>query len=102
MLITHSAIMPRSKKETQADIQQRTMEKMQTKIVQLTQAMQGLLAQQNTATREKDEEEQSDHEDDANPFAVLRGNWPTAQPVQLNERWIGVSSSRFQNFMEPK
>lgn len=52
MLITHSAIMPRSKKETQADIQQRTMEKMQTKIVQLTQAMQGLLAQQNTATRE--------------------------------------------------
>ena len=39
--------MPRAKKETQAEITQRTMEEMQTQLAQLTQAMQGLLAQRN-------------------------------------------------------
>lgn len=39
--------MPRQKKETQAEIQQRNMEEMQAQIAQLSQAMQRLLAQRN-------------------------------------------------------
>uniref|UniRef100_A0A0D2ZSC5 CCHC-type domain-containing protein n=2 Tax=Brassica oleracea var. oleracea TaxID=109376 RepID=A0A0D2ZSC5_BRAOL len=63
--------MPRAKKETQAEITQRTMEEMQTQLAQLSQAMQGLLAQRNAATPvEEQDDEQSDHDDDANPFAV--------------------------------
>lgn len=81
--------MPRAKKETQAEIQQRTMEEMQAQITQLTQAMQGLIAQHNNpaAIDREDDGEQSEHDADANPFAVLGGNRPRAQPVQLNERW---------------
>ncbi|KAG2323169.1 hypothetical protein Bca52824_016382 [Brassica carinata] len=80
--------MPRAKKETQAEITQRTMEEMQTQLAQLTQAMQGLLAQCHPAlVNQQDNEEQSDHEDDANPFAVLGESRNRAQPVQLHKRW---------------
>ncbi|XP_013669317.2 uncharacterized protein LOC106373730 [Brassica napus] len=80
--------MPRAKKETQAEITQRTMEEMQTQIAQLTQAMQGLLVQRNAAAPvEEQDDEQSDHDDDAHPFAVLGENRQRAQPAQLNERW---------------
>ena len=78
---------PRAKKETQAEIQQRTMEEMQTQIAQLTQTMQGLNAQRNAAPTEEHDEEQSDHEDNANPFAFLGGNQRQAPPIQLNEQW---------------
>uniref|UniRef100_A0A0D3AAS4 CCHC-type domain-containing protein n=1 Tax=Brassica oleracea var. oleracea TaxID=109376 RepID=A0A0D3AAS4_BRAOL len=80
--------MPRAKKETKAEITQRTMEEMQTQIAQLTQAMQGLLAQRNAAAPvEERDDEQSDHDDDAHPFAVFGANRQRAQPAQLNERW---------------
>ena len=81
--------MPRAKKETQAEITQRTMEEMHTQLAQLTQAMQGLLDQHNPAAApvEAHDDDQSDQEDDANPFAVLGGNRDRAQPVQPNERW---------------
>ena len=79
--------MPRAKKETQAEITQRTMEEMQTQLAQLTQAMQGLLAQRDTTAQvEAQDDDQSDHEDDANPFAVLR-NRDQAQPVLPHEQW---------------
>ena len=52
--------MPRAKKETQAEITQRTMEEMQTQLAQLTQAMQGLLPQRNAAAPvEEQDDEQS-------------------------------------------
>lgn len=41
--------MPRTHKETQAKTQQRTLEQMQEQITQLTQAMQALVTQRNTA-----------------------------------------------------
>ena len=82
--------MPRAKKETQAEITQRTMEEMQTQLAQLTQAMHGLLAQRNApaaAPVEERDDEQSDHEDDANPFAILGENRPRAQPAQPHDHW---------------
>ncbi|WZY87374.1 hypothetical protein YC2023_033758 [Brassica napus] len=80
-----TTIIPCAKKEMQAEIQQRTIEEMHTQIPQLTQAMQGMIFQRNDALAEEHDEEQSDHDDDANPFDVLRGNQNVAQPVQLNE-----------------
>ncbi|KAG2280756.1 hypothetical protein Bca52824_051976 [Brassica carinata] len=92
--------MPRAKKETQAEITQRTMEEMQTQLAQLSQAMQGLLAQRNAATPvEEQDDEQSDHDDDANPFAVLGANQQIAQPAQLNERWDQSFKFKIQSSM---
>ncbi|XP_013614289.1 PREDICTED: uncharacterized protein LOC106320464 [Brassica oleracea var. oleracea] len=92
--------MPRAKKETQAEITQRTMEEMQTQLAQLSQAMQGLLAQRNAATPvEEQDDEQSDHDDDANPFAVLGANQQIAQPAQLNERWDRSFKFKIQSSM---
>ncbi|KAG2327320.1 hypothetical protein Bca4012_036321 [Brassica carinata] len=96
--------MPRAKKETPAEIQQRTMEEMQAQIAQLTQALQGLLAQRNTpdTVAGDDDEEQSDHDRDANPFAVLEETSRELLSHNPRNAGIGVSNLRFQNFMEIK
>lgn len=81
------ATMPCAMKETQAEIQQRTMEDTQTQISQPTQARQGLIAQRNAiaAVDHNDDGEQSDHDNNANPIAVLGGNRPRALNMQPNQ-----------------
>ncbi|KAG2283854.1 hypothetical protein Bca4012_052541 [Brassica carinata] len=87
--------MPRTRKETQ-EHQQQTITEMQDRIAQLTQAMQALVAQRNTATAvQRDDDEPSDDEADAKPFVVLGQNRARWSEVML---WItapalGESSS---------
>lgn len=81
--------MPRPKKETQAEIQQRTMEDMQAQIAQLTQAMQALVPQTNTAPdKEQEDDDLEDEGRDANPFTVLGRNGARVQNNQnRGEQW---------------
>lgn len=78
--------MPRTRKETQAEIQQ-NMEQMHEQIAQLTPAMQALVAQRNNAQAEEHEDDDFAEDDrDENPFTVLGRNMAQNVPPQ-EDQW---------------
>ena len=104
--------MPRVKKETQAEITQRTMEEMQTQLAQLTQAMQGLLAQRNAAAPAAAPVEEQDDEQFVTMPRAKKETQTHSQFLEqidkelnqfnLTNDGIGVLNSRYRSFMAPK